>query len=116
MAATDVEDASPEMVLGLLRRLPPGKQLDVIASALPEVVRQVSEVSIDASVQEIAAAVAPLEAIIQRAGLSPAGCAGRIHRLNTLRGLRKDLGITLSAQDVDDARREAWANFPRDDL
>jgi hypothetical protein len=32
------------------------------------------------------------------------------------RGLWADLNIDLSAEEIDDARREAWKNFPRDDL
>jgi len=32
------------------------------------------------------------------------------------RGLWADLNIDLSAEDIDEARREAWKNFPRDDI
>lgn len=32
----------------------------------------------------------------------------------TLRGLWADLNVSVSAEDIDDARREAWKNFPRD--
>ncbi|MGD1073522.1 MAG: hypothetical protein ABSB15_25705 [Bryobacteraceae bacterium] len=31
------------------------------------------------------------------------------------RGLWADLGIDLTAADIDEARREMWKNFPRDD-
>lgn len=34
----------------------------------------------------------------------------------SLYGLWKDLGIDLSAEDIDAARREMWGNFPRDDF
>ncbi len=34
--------------------------------------------------------------------------------LSTLRGIWKDIEIT--DEDIDEARREMWANFPRDDL
>jgi len=34
----------------------------------------------------------------------------------SLRGALKDLGPAPSAEDIDEARREAWANFPRDDF
>lgn len=27
-----------------------------------------------------------------------------------------DLGIDLSEKEIDEARREAWANFPREDI
>jgi len=32
------------------------------------------------------------------------------------RGLWADLNIDLSAEDIDEARREMWNNFPRDDF
>ena len=32
------------------------------------------------------------------------------------RGLWADLHISLSAEDIDEARREMWKNFPRDDF
>jgi len=31
-------------------------------------------------------------------------------------GLWADLDITLSAEDIAEARREMWGNFPRDDV
>jgi len=34
----------------------------------------------------------------------------------SLRGLWKDLGPSVSAQDIDDARREMWKDFPRKDI
>lgn len=34
----------------------------------------------------------------------------------SLLGLVKDLGTAPSAEDIDAARREMWANFPRDDI
>jgi hypothetical protein len=33
-----------------------------------------------------------------------------------VRGALKDLGPSPSAEDIDEARREAWANFPREDI
>lgn len=33
---------------------------------------------------------------------------------HSLRGLWR--GLSLSAEDIDQARREAWANFPRADI
>ena len=32
------------------------------------------------------------------------------------RGLWADLNIDLSAEEIDEARREMWKNFPRDDF
>ena len=40
----------------------------------------------------------------------------RIRRpLRSPAGLWKDLGINLSEEDIAEARREMWGNFPRDD-
>jgi hypothetical protein len=36
--------------------------------------------------------------------------------LRSLRGLCADLGPAPSAEEIDEARREAWANFPREDI
>jgi hypothetical protein len=34
----------------------------------------------------------------------------------TIEGLWADLGISLSAEEIDENRREMWRNFPRDDI
>jgi hypothetical protein len=34
----------------------------------------------------------------------------------SLRGILADLGPAPSAEDIDEARREAWSNFPREDI
>lgn len=34
----------------------------------------------------------------------------------SLRGLWKGLGPSISAKVIDDARREMWQNFPREDV
>ncbi len=34
----------------------------------------------------------------------------------SLLGIAADLGQGPSAEEIDEARREAWANFPRDDI
>jgi uncharacterized protein DUF2281 len=31
-------------------------------------------------------------------------------------GLWKDLGVHITAEDIAEARREMWGNFPRDDI
>jgi len=36
--------------------------------------------------------------------------------LESLRGLWKDLDFDITLEEIDEARREAWANFPRDDI
>jgi hypothetical protein len=37
-------------------------------------------------------------------------------RLLSLRGLWKDLDFDITAEEIDQARREAWADFPRGDI
>lgn len=34
----------------------------------------------------------------------------------SIKGILADRGISISAQDIDEARREMWKNFPREDL
>jgi len=34
----------------------------------------------------------------------------------SLLGLCADLGLAPSAKEIDEARREEWANFPREDI
>jgi hypothetical protein len=36
--------------------------------------------------------------------------------LRSIKGLWADLGIALSAEEIDDARRDMWKKFPRDDF
>jgi hypothetical protein len=42
--------------------------------------------------------------------------AGQGAQSRSLLGLLKDLGPAPSAEEIDAARRQAWAEFPRDDL
>jgi hypothetical protein len=35
---------------------------------------------------------------------------------NNIEGLWADLGISLSAEEIDENRREMWRNFPREDI
>ncbi len=37
-------------------------------------------------------------------------------KLKSLKGLWADMGPAPSAEEIDEARREMWANFPRDDI
>ena len=34
----------------------------------------------------------------------------------SLYGLWKDLNVRMTAEDIDQARKEMWANFPREDI
>jgi len=34
----------------------------------------------------------------------------------SLRGISADLNVDISAEDIDEARREMWSNFPREDI
>jgi hypothetical protein len=77
------QTATADMVLDLLRQLPPRERLRVLAQALPEVEQELSE---------------------------------EARPLKSLRGLWKDLDFDITAEDIDQARREAWANFPREDI
>ena len=36
--------------------------------------------------------------------------------LRSVEGLCADLGIHITAEDIDQARREMWGNFPREDI
>lgn len=36
--------------------------------------------------------------------------------LPSLYGLWKDLNISVSEEDIDEARQEMWGNFPREDI
>jgi len=36
--------------------------------------------------------------------------------LNSIEGLWADLGISLSAEEIDENRREMWRNFPREEI
>jgi len=42
--------------------------------------------------------------------------AEKPQKLRSLRGLWKDLGLSVSEQDIDEARRETWKDFPREDI
>ena len=34
----------------------------------------------------------------------------------SIKGILAGQGISISAEDLDDARREMWMNFPREDI
>jgi hypothetical protein len=91
MSALEAEatDVTVESVLALMRRLPPRDRLRVIAAALPEAERDL-----------------PTEPK-QQAAKRP---------LRSLYGILQEYGPAPSAEEIDEARREAWANFPREDI
>jgi hypothetical protein len=37
-----------------------------------------------------------------------------LYRSRSAKGLWSDLAVSLSAAEIDEARREMWKNFPRD--
>ena len=53
----------------------------------------------------------PVDVVVQEAEPSEPSTARR-----TLVGLCADLGPAPSAEEIDEARREIWAAFPRDDV
>ncbi len=70
--------------------------------------------------QAIPEAVRDLPAEKQREILSH---ATRLHEqtsakkpLRSVKGLWADLGISLSAEDIENNQREMWKGFPRDDI
>lgn len=42
--------------------------------------------------------------------------AGSKIPFKTVKGLWADLGISLSAEEIEDNRRDMWRNFPREDI
>ncbi|MBM3766963.1 MAG: DUF2281 domain-containing protein [Acidobacteria bacterium] len=34
----------------------------------------------------------------------------------SVRGLWKEMGFSISAEDIDEARKEMWGNFPREEF
>jgi hypothetical protein len=42
--------------------------------------------------------------------------AGQIQTLSSLKGLWKNLNFDISAETISTARREMWADFPREDF
>jgi hypothetical protein len=52
----------------------------------------------------------------QAVPIQPEAKKGQEQPKFTIRGLLADLGPAPSAEDIDEVRREMWANFPRDDI
>ena len=76
---SSVETVTADTMLILLRQLPPRERLRVIAQALPETERDLSEPR---------------------------------RPLKSLQGLCADLGPAPSAEEIDQAQHEMWANSP----
>jgi hypothetical protein len=81
-----------DAVLELANQLSPNDQLRLVA--------------------RLSDALAEREAARPSSGAEP----GKEEPKFTLRGLLADLGPAPSAEDIDEVRREMWANFPRDDI
>ena len=79
-------EPSFDEVLDLAKRLLPCQQLQLIAAIVPDL-------------------AAPLAAADKQGP-----------PLRSLYGLWQDLGVDLSAEDIDAARCDLWGTFPRDDV
>jgi hypothetical protein len=79
-------EPSFEEVLDLAKRLPPRQKLRLIEAIVPDL-------------------AAPLAAAEES-----------VKPLRSLYGLWQDLGVDLSAEDIDAARRDMWGTFPREDV
>lgn len=71
--------------------------------------------SIEKSVMERLESLTPEQQVKLREFLNSLGDDNvRKGPRRSLRGLFADLGVTISEEDIDEARREMWGNFPRD--
>jgi hypothetical protein len=80
--------ATANLVIDLLRQLPAIERLKVISTVLPEAEHELEE------------QFAPQT----------------VSKRESLRGLWKHFNIDLSAEDIDEVRKEVWKNFPREDI
>jgi hypothetical protein len=80
------QDPTFEEVLSLVKQFTPRQKLRLIEAIVPD-----------------------LEAPLQRVqeGEKP---------LRSLYGSWKDFGVSISAEEIDEARREIWGDFPRQDI
>ena len=81
-----LQEPTFEDVLQLAKQLTPGQKLRLIEAIAPD-----------------------LEEPLRQA-------EGSQQPLQSLYGLWKDLGVDISAEEIDAARREMWGSFPRDDI
>ena len=80
------QDPIFEEVLSRVRQLTPGQTLRLIEAIVPD-----------------------LEEPLQRAEEGE-------KLLRSLYGLWKDFGVSISAEEIDEARREMWGDFSRQDI
>jgi hypothetical protein len=81
-----IQEPSFEEVLDLVKRMPPRQKLQLIEAIVPDLAAPLAEAEKQAK------------------------------PLRSLYGLWKDLGVDLSAEDIDAARRDMWGTFPREDV
>ena len=77
-----------DIAVDMLRKLPALERLKVISIVLPEAEQELEK------------------------QLSAENSTER----ESLRGLWKHFNIDLSAEDIDEVRKEVWKNFPREDI
>lgn len=72
--------------------------------------------SIEKSVIERLESLTPEQQVKLREFLNSLGSDDSLPKAprRSLRGLFSDLGVSVSEEDIDEARREMWATFPRD--
>jgi hypothetical protein len=76
-------------------------------AALDEVVTQARRLSPLDKIRLVERLMAELERDLAESSPAPS---------RSLYGIWSDLGPAPSAAEIDEARREAWANFPREDI
>ena len=75
------------------------------------ILNHVRELAMSLSPEEQLALISDLVAKLQGKYAPPEKKPSR-----SLWGALKDLGPAPSAEEIDEARQEAWANFPREDI
>ncbi len=99
--------AKADTARNLLSKLSPEERLRVLADALPDT----AEAVLDGRSPEGASATTSANPVAP-----PRSVQERLRQLEELRGLWKGMGFDISDEDIAEARREMWGNFPRDDF
>lgn len=81
-----LQEPTFEDVFELVKQLTPGQKLRLIAAITPDLEEHLRQVE------------------------------GGSQSLKSLYGLWQDFGIDLNSEMIDEARREVWGAFPRDDI
>jgi hypothetical protein len=81
------------------------------ATTLEEVINQALHLSAEDKVRLIERLASVLKYDLTQPEPAPEPASKR-----SLLGIFADLGPAPSAEDIDEARREEWANFPREDI